>query len=57
MQLVGKKDGKPYINVMFGNFYSPAYDDEEFVDRTMQLIKELGFHSVMFDTKALSEWR
>ncbi len=57
MQLVGKKDGKPYINVMFGNFYSPAYDDEEFVDRTMQLIKELGFHSVMFDTKAWEDFR
>ncbi len=57
MQLVGRMDRKPYINVIFGNFYSPAYDDEGFIDRTMQLIKELGFHSVMFDTKAWEDFR
>ena len=30
------------MNVIFGNFYSPAFDDENFVDETMGLIKELG---------------
>jgi hypothetical protein len=49
--------GKPYINVMFGNFYSPAYDDERFVDDTMQLIKRLGYNSVMLDTKAWEDFK
>lgn len=49
--------GKPYINVIFGNFYCPAYDDEKFVDETMQLISDLGFNSVMFDTKAWEDFR
>lgn len=49
--------GRPYINIVFGNFYSPAYDDEAFVDRTMRLVKELGFHSVMFDTKAWEDFK
>ena len=26
-----KKSGAPYLNVWFGNFYRPAYDDEAFV--------------------------
>ena len=45
------------MNVIFGNFYSPAFDDENFVDETMGLIKELGFNSVMFDTKAWEDFR
>lgn len=45
------------MNVIFGNFYSPAYDDREFVDETMRLIRELGFNSVMFDTKAWEDFR
>ena len=55
--LVSRTDGRPYINVIFGNFYSPAYDDESFIDDTMQLIKELGFNSVMFDTKAWEDFK
>lgn len=45
------------MNVIFGNFYSPAFDDENFVDETMGLIKELGFNSVMFDTKDWEDFR
>lgn len=55
--LVSRTDNRPYINVIFGNFYCPAYDDEAFVDETMQLIRELGFNSVMFDTKAWEDFR
>ncbi len=55
--LISKTDNRPYINVIFGNFYKPAYDDEAFVDQTMQLIKELGFNSVMFDTKAWEDFK
>lgn len=57
MKLNNKKDNKPYMNVIFGNFYSPAFDDEEFVDKTMELIKKLGYNSVMFDTKAWEDFR
>lgn len=57
MKLKNKRDGRPYMNVIFGNFYRPAFDDEAFVDETMGLIKELGFNSVMFDTKAWEDFR
>lgn len=57
MKLRNKANNKPYMNVIFGNFYSPAFDDENFVDETMGLIKELGFNSVMFDTKAWEDFR
>ena len=52
MQLISKTDNRPYMNVIFGNFYSPAFDNEEFVDKTMGLIRDLGFNSEMFDTTA-----
>lgn len=57
MQLTSMTDNRPYINVIFGNFYRPAFDDEAFVDETMGLIKSLGFNSVMFDTKAWEDFR
>ena len=57
MQLISKTDHRPYMNVWFGNFYSPAYDNETFVDETMRQIKALGFNSVMFDTKAWKDFR
>jgi len=57
MKLISRTDKRPYINVIFGNFYSPAYDDEVFIDETMQHIKELGFNSVMFDTKAWEDFK
>lgn len=57
MKLISKTDARPYMNVIFGNFYCPAYEDEAFVDETMKLIKELGFNSVMFDTKAWEDFK
>lgn len=57
MRLTSKNDNRPYINVIFGNFYSPAYDDEDFIDETMELIRSLGFNSVMFDTKAWEDFK
>ena len=55
--MISTTDNRPYINVIFGNFYSPAYDDETFIDETMALIKRLGFNSVMFDTKAWEDFK
>lgn len=57
MRLTSKTDNRPYMNVIFGNFYSPAFDDKQFVDDTMALIRELGFNSVMFDTKAWEDFK
>lgn len=57
MKLKSTTDNRPYMNVIFGNFYCPAYEDESFVDETMELIKKLGFNSVMFDTKAWEDFR
>ena len=56
-QFTSQTDNQPYMNVIFGNFFCPAYDDEQFVDETMQLIKELGYSSVMFDTKAWEDFK
>ena len=55
--MISRTDQRPYINVIFGNFYSPAYDDEAFIDEAMSQIKELGFNSVMLDTKASEDFR
>lgn len=57
MKMRNKTDNRPYMNVIFGNFYSPAFDDEAFIDETMELIRNLGFNSVMFDTKAWEDFK
>lgn len=45
--LIDKKTRKPYINIWFGNFYRPAYDDQEFVKKSIAFLRKLGFNSVM----------
>lgn len=49
--MIDKKLKEPYINVWFGNFYCPAYNNKEFVDNGIKLLKETGFNSVMLDSK------
>lgn len=55
--IIDKKTGEPYINIWFGNFYRPAYDDKEFVKKSIALLKKLGFNSVLLDTKAWEDFR
>ena len=55
--MIESRSGKPFINVMFGNFYCPGYDDKEFVKDTIRFIKNLGFNSVMLDTKDSEDCR
>ncbi|MBE5833851.1 MAG: hypothetical protein E7309_04365 [Butyrivibrio sp.] len=55
--MIESRSGKPFINVMFGNFYCPGYDDKEFVKDTIRFIKNLGFNSVMLDTKDSEDYR
>ena len=52
-----KKSGAPYLNVWFGNFYRPAYDDQAFVAEGMELLKKLGFNSVLLDSKDWEDFR
>ena len=52
-----KKSGAPYLNVWFGNFYRPAYDDQAFVAEGMELLKKLGFSSVLLDSKDWEDFR
>jgi len=54
--MIDMKTNEPYINVWFGNFYKPAYDDENFVEEAIKLIKELGFNSILLDAKAQEDF-
>lgn len=55
--MIEQKSGEPYINVWFGNFYRPAYDDQDFIDETVSMLKNLGFNSVLTDSKAWEDFR
>lgn len=55
--IIDKKTGKAFTNLWFGNFYRPAYDDENFVRKAVELIKNLGFNSVLLDSKAWEDFR
>ncbi len=50
--ITDQRTGEPYLNIWFGNFYCPAYDDREFVKENIALLKRLGFQSILLDTKA-----
>jgi len=56
-RMIDKKTNEPYMNIIFGNFYKPGYDDESFVDETMEMIRRLGYNSVMLDTKDSEDFR
>lgn len=55
--ITDKRTGEPYLNIWFGNFYRPAYDDREFVRESIALLKRLGFQSILLDTKAWEDVR
>lgn len=55
--LIDKRTKEPYINIWFGNFYCPAYDDRQFVKESIALLKRLGFNSVMLDSKAWEDFK
>ena len=55
--MTDKKTGEPYINIWFGNFYRPAYDDKDFVIECIWFLKKNGFNSVMLDTKDWEDFR
>lgn len=45
------------MNVWAGNFYKPAFDDEDFVTYSVKLAKQLGFNSFLLDAKAWEDFR
>lgn len=49
-------NGEPILNLWFGNFYRPAFDDREYIDRSMKLIRDLGFNCVELDSKAWEDF-
>ena len=49
-------NGEPMLALMFGNFFRPAYDDLEYINKTVRLIKELGFNCVQLDSKAWEDF-
>ena len=55
--MISSGSKKPFINIWFGNFYCPAYDDKDFVDQMMEQIAQLGFTDVMLDAKAWEDFR
>lgn len=55
--MIDIKTDQPYMNVWFGNFYRPAYDDREFIKKAVKMLKELGFNSIMLDSKAWEDFQ
>lgn len=55
--ITDRRTGEPYINIWFGNFYRPAYDDKDFVKESITFLRTLGFNSVLLDTKAWEDFR
>jgi hypothetical protein len=50
------ENGEPLLEIWFGNFYRPAFDDMDYIDKTMSLIGDLGFNCVMLDSKAWEDF-
>ncbi len=55
--MIDKKTKEPFINVWFGNFYRPAFDDKEFVKETVKNLRDMGFNGIQLDSKAWEDFR
>ena len=47
---VGEKK-RPHFSLWFGNFFEPYYSDRGLVEAGMSEIAEMGFNSVILDSK------
>lgn len=52
-----KNTREPFINIWFGNFYKPAFDDREFVRDAIKMLREMGFNGIQLDSKAWEDFR
>ncbi len=55
--MIETRTKEPFVNIWFGNFYKPAFDDKDFIDREISELKRLGFNGVQLDTKAWEDFR
>ena len=51
-----KNSGNPYINLWFGNFFEPAFSSEEFRTEGIDRIRDMGFNSILLDSKAWQDF-
>ncbi len=57
MTILDKKTKKPFVNIWFGNFYKPAFDDKVFIDEAISFLKDEGFSSILLDSKAWEDFK
>ncbi len=55
--MIEKKTKEPFINIWFGNFYKPAFDDREFIDKSVKRLRDMGFNGIQLDSKAWEDFR
>ncbi|MDO5398389.1 MAG: beta-galactosidase [bacterium] len=55
--MIEKNTREPFINIWFGNFYKPAFDDKEFVKAGIKMLREMGFNGIQLDSKAWEDFR
>ncbi len=55
--ITDKHTGQAFLSLWFGNFYRPAYDDRDFICQAMGLIKDLGFNTILLDSKAWEDFQ
>ncbi len=55
--MTDKKTNEPFINIWFGNFYRPAFDDKSFVRESIIKLKAMGFNGIQLDSKAWEDFR
>ena len=47
---------EPFMPIVFGNFFEPAYSDRNFRERSMERLRDLGFNAVILDSKAWEDF-
>lgn len=55
--MIDKKTNEPFVNIWFGNFYRPAFDDKDFIKDSIKRLKKMGFNGVQLDSKAWEDFR
>lgn len=55
--MIDKRTNEPLVNIWFGNFYRPAFDDKKFVKENITKLKEMGFNAIQLDSKAWEDFR
>ena len=56
MKISDERTKRAFVNVWFGNFYRPAFDDRAFVEWAIGFLESEGFTSIMLDAKAWEDF-